>query len=290
MNHGTNDEMIYHFTSLSTAIEHILYNGTLRLSPFTGTNDPKENKDWIPTLALTGDIRHLQIEEIKSIFNEKKAGASLICFSEDRVPPPLSSLGMNAHMAPFRDKYYKGYYRPRMWAQYADNHKGFCLGFNKERLIREARRLFEPSGRIIEGSVSYSEYNSEQYSAFTLDLKAFQLDREKYIQQHQEKYLKYLFFEKAIDWKDESEFRVLYLPNVPKEQKSPHYIDIEGCIETIIVGYEFPEVYIPSLLSLKKYKYPNAKLNQLKYHNGQPVLTSLLRNNGFPDVKATALL
>lgn len=273
MRHITNKEVIYHYTSLSTALEYILFNGTLRLSPLIETNDPKETKEWIPTLDLSGKFQRFSMEEIKSEFNSIKNEAKIICFSEDRTPPQTSKYEIDVHLVPVRKNYYKGYYRPRMWAQYADNHKGLCLGFNKKSLINKIRKQFESSGMIVADSVSYSDHISEHYSAITLDLEKFQLCGKSFIKQHYERYMKTIFFEKSIDWKDESEYRVLYLPIDSDKQKVSYLIDIKDCIETIIVGNDFPEVYKPSLICLKKEKYPNVALEQLKYYNGKPLLT-----------------
>lgn len=38
---------LYHYTDAKTAIEFILKNRTLKFGPYTGTNDPKERKNWL---------------------------------------------------------------------------------------------------------------------------------------------------------------------------------------------------------------------------------------------------
>lgn len=272
MDSKVDDEVIYHFTTLSTALEKILYNGTLRLGQLMGTNDPNEFKDWIPTIALTGDLRYLQPKEIEELFNGAKKRAQLICFSEDRDPPKRPESGLDFHMAPFKSKYYLGYYRPRMWAQYAENHKGLCLGFNKKKLLNKIKQHCSETGEIIAKSVEYGN-DYVQNNALTLDLGEIQSDYDKFIKEHQRKYLKELFFNKSIDWRDETEFRILYLPFDFKEQRDSTFIDIHDCIETIIVGINFPKVYIPSLINLKK-GYPNTTLKSLKYYNDKIYLDS----------------
>lgn len=269
------NEVIYHFTSLSTALEYMLYNGELRLSPFVNTNDPREIDDWAPTINMTGGIKQLSMEEIKESFNEAKNKAKVICFSEDRIPPQPKAYGVDMHMAPFREKYYKGYYRPRMWAQYTENHKGVCLGINKRKLVDKIQGLLGQTGDVIAKSVNYSDYSPELLSALTVDIGEYELDKEKFIKAQREKYLDYLFFEKSIDWKDEAEFRILYIPHKFSGKEDYLFVDIKDCIETIIIGIYFPEVYIPSLIQLKKEKYPKVRIERLENYNGRPLLKLL---------------
>jgi hypothetical protein len=40
------DQFVSHYTKATTAIEHILKSGRIRLSPFVETNDPREFKCW----------------------------------------------------------------------------------------------------------------------------------------------------------------------------------------------------------------------------------------------------
>ncbi|MBF4337287.1 hypothetical protein [Vibrio anguillarum] len=40
----SSEDALFHFTRKETALEHILFNRTLRMGEFSGTNDPQEYK------------------------------------------------------------------------------------------------------------------------------------------------------------------------------------------------------------------------------------------------------
>jgi hypothetical protein len=43
---GEPGELLYHYTTLMSAVIHILPTRRMRLSPFTRMRDPREAKDW----------------------------------------------------------------------------------------------------------------------------------------------------------------------------------------------------------------------------------------------------
>lgn len=47
--------LVYHFTSLSTALEKILKEGSLRLGPLRETNDPRESHNSPRVISWIGD-------------------------------------------------------------------------------------------------------------------------------------------------------------------------------------------------------------------------------------------
>ena len=52
-------ELLFHYTQHDIALKHILPEGTLRLGPFSQTNDPREAKTWqFSTLSNNHPIRH----------------------------------------------------------------------------------------------------------------------------------------------------------------------------------------------------------------------------------------
>ena len=44
-------EWLYHYTTLETALVHVLPRHRLRLSPFSRMRDPREYKQWFPGAA-----------------------------------------------------------------------------------------------------------------------------------------------------------------------------------------------------------------------------------------------
>ena len=126
-----NDKYLYHYTSLNRAFEHILHEGKLLLASLKLTNDPRESKDWNWTFRNISheiDIAIPSVEELVTVSSEInlkiKRDCKLCCFSIDDKTKNLYSG--------------RGWGHPRMWAQYADKHKGVCLVFDKDKLIETA--------------------------------------------------------------------------------------------------------------------------------------------------------
>jgi hypothetical protein len=120
---GDPGSRLYHYTSREGAFEHILQTQTLRIAPFIHMNDPREAMDWKITMARFSGYPQSQVDADGAEFNAAlKRRSKVVCFSEDDLaaaaPPDLA----------------RGWAHPRMWAQYAGNHTGACLIFDKEAL------------------------------------------------------------------------------------------------------------------------------------------------------------
>ena len=53
--------------------------------------------------------------------------------------------------------FYRGYTHPRMWAQYASNHTGVCLVFDKELIKISINHDFRNMGQLFEDSIVYKD-------------------------------------------------------------------------------------------------------------------------------------
>jgi hypothetical protein len=127
-------QYVCHYTKLETALEHILPEKRLKLSPLGKTNDPRESKPWnllLPfTIGIQGEERKKQgalvtraLDEIRRVMKEDW---KVLYFTMDHsytdefdIPRTYTILG---------------YDRPRMWAQYAENHRGVCIQFDGDKL------------------------------------------------------------------------------------------------------------------------------------------------------------
>jgi hypothetical protein len=47
------------------------------------------------------------------------------------------------------------YGRPRMWSQYGDKFKGFCVIFDRARLHQAIKSALDPTDLVIDGSIGY---------------------------------------------------------------------------------------------------------------------------------------
>src|SRR4051794_29020534 len=118
---------LFHYTKRETALEHILPTGRLRFGTLPRTNDPREAVPTLFTVAgFVGDDDELTKRDPFDLIAEAGAllrdSVHLLCLTEDKPSDVTYS------------RYGNGPRRARMWAQYADNHKGVCLCFDGDRL------------------------------------------------------------------------------------------------------------------------------------------------------------
>jgi DUF2971 family protein len=135
--------ILYHYTTLATALEHIIPGRTLRLGPFSSMRDPRESHDWSVTgggyepAAYTDQDKledvHRWVEFNRGI-NELKSHVKVLSLTHDDPGERDAT------------EFGRGFAHPRLWEQYADDHRGVCLCFDSEKLIdRLTARLPTPA-------------------------------------------------------------------------------------------------------------------------------------------------
>ncbi len=110
---------------------------TIRMGPLINMNDPRETEPWL--LGWNFEDQQLFTElandaskrdALSRDINERlKKGCNLLCLTEDR---PLEG----------QVDIVQGFAHDRMWAQYADNHTGICIFFDKEKLTARMKEHF----------------------------------------------------------------------------------------------------------------------------------------------------
>jgi hypothetical protein len=235
---------VYHYTKASTALEFILDSMTLRLSTLPDTNDPTEGHEW--GFVLVGnDPAGSALDTFKSVAEAMRVGHKLVCFSRD-VP------GMEQaedYFTPSDAIATRGYARDRMWAQYADGHRGVCLFFDREILEENFKTALSSKGFLRAAPVTYTNWSEELYKAREIVLKDMEhIGSKEYLRQHREKYADELYFLKRTDWASEWEYRLLLLANDPSV---PHeFIPIRRALAGICVGHRFSAGYRPSIAAV----------------------------------------
>jgi hypothetical protein len=217
-----------------TALDHVLPECRLRLSPFESTNDPKETKSWHFSL-WSSRYRNEDHETGRKIGVELSAtlkqNTTLACFCTDNAP--LSG----DHT---RDILNRGYCKPRMWAQYADNHRGVCLVFRKDALVQKIAEQSK-GALMLARKVSYRNRKLIQPispHAYMIDWDVFDaLGPAMYARHHVAQYHVPLFFEKLQDWRDECEWRVVVLGPEP----GPLYVNFGQALVGVIHGDNIDE-------------------------------------------------
>ena len=234
---------VAHYTHYDTALDHILKNRSLRLGPLFATNDPRETTNW--SFAITVEAKERPTSEGlvygNTDFNRIiRSGCRVLCVSEDHD---------NAFK---RDIHNRAYGKPRMWAQYAQNHAGVCLIFEKTDLEKEIESACQGGEQILKGRVEYgdffepspSTYSFRYWEAFHLSTK--EIDErgiEAALQSHRDHYSDVFFFQKNKDWENESEFRWI----VRGDTNDPIFINIKSSLRAILVGSFFPEERLEEL-------------------------------------------
>lgn len=123
------------------------------------------------------------------------------------------------------------------WAHYSDSHKGFCVGFDEEKL----RHFVKSKESLDLDSVEYME----QYPI----INVYKMTMDKRITK--------LFWTKSIDWKYEDEYRIIWYDGANKTLE----ID-SGIIGKVILGCQIRENGKDEIISILKGLSGNISLFQ----------------------------
>lgn len=237
--------ILSHYTKLEKALE-ILRSGklVLRCNSFRFMNDPRECKAWRfnTTKNTKNDILCIENE----FANKVKKNISAISFAMDHP---------NVYYKPdLRADYYYGYYRPRMWAQYAERHQGVCLVFDKEKLLKCFENSLSAKGDLYYGEVDYFDGDSipqhlsgeiqDDVTNLLVQKNFDELENLIFSREHMRAY----FFRKHGDWRDEAEYRILFKrKNLDQEEFK---IDCRNALHDVIIGYACPNFDYPKEYNL----------------------------------------
>ena len=228
-------EFIFHYTKLSTFLEHILPTQKLRFSKFKGSRDPYE---YIPRgyyVLSTPDeeikANHLEVYEKFQESLRCSENSFFLSFCMPTLLPSKSKF--------LSDITYSGYDKPRMWDQYGDGNQGICLGFDKEKLLNSFSELQDRNKE----NNDYSFFNNDvTYKTFKNSFfpKTFVSDISELLHMNQDGWDRFfkdtddLFFRKDYDYKDENEYRLLVKTNT---NNAPDlYLDIHESLSHIVFG------------------------------------------------------
>jgi len=252
-------QYIYHYTSAEIAISKVIGEGKLKFGSYVNTNDPKETKDWV-FIAGTNEGRDLlkyTPEYLAATMNPRiKETTNVLCFTSDQK---LS--GNLIHDMPKR-----GFCMPRMWAQYADKHRGVCLLFDFKILSDVIHELLKNRTYFCD----YVTYRDRDIAEIQMD-QAFivnvdyleRLGADEYAYSHSQKFTKRMFFEKASDWRDENEFRWVVF-NCDGE----FLVDYKEALKGVVFGADCSEDDISKIANASKGK--SMEFQRLKWRNCAP--------------------
>ncbi len=226
----------YHYTTWDVASGAVLPCGQLRLSPFYSMKDPLEAEDPVVGAGVThapGDdeaIRQSGVahDEAQALIRRVRRNSKLLSLGMDApwaqdLPEPERRFGM-------------GWARASMWQHYAEDHRGVCLIFNREKLTcTVGAQLTERHPDSRSGAVRYSQTGlaAEYHRTLLLDGTT---DGAEQGRQHLRRYAREYFFVKLIDWEHEHEFRFVQV----SEEDGYSFVDCRAALLGMMLGHRFP--------------------------------------------------
>lgn len=193
-----NDDIIYHYTKASTAIDFILYNNKLRFNGARKSNDPIESRKAKRGTVYYGsevdkhrsEQHYLDVNELHVFVDDMEKQFNQICFCQNRMGEDFASKNYISSFEGHEELF--GFTKLRMWDQYADKYSGVCIAFSKEKILSLNRKQFE----IIEDDVKYLTFQ-ELLSKKIGDIQGNHLENvgiEKYKKQLEKLLIESFFF------------------------------------------------------------------------------------------------
>lgn len=249
------NQFLFHYTKYSSALE-ILLGEQMRLGSLVNMNDPLEfeNHHGEP-ITFHGnppnELLSSWILDKENAVTEKETVVRLASFSIDQ-----KSSGK------YDNFLFKGWARSRMWAQYADNHKGVCLVFDKINLINNFKKAFNYDYcETFCKEVKYTNNLTPLKNALSSNPPCKSLITFDKID---------FLFQKCEDFRDEQEFRFLLINKKLNDTKEIVSFSIADSLCGVITGAKFPNENILTLKKAIKCSNPNIKLFPLWWDYGMP--------------------
>jgi hypothetical protein len=222
-----NSTIVAHYTKKDTFLEYIFPTLKLKLGRLSKTNDPRETKEWsFPSIEVetTEDANALRLQANQHLNALLRDRSYVACGTRNR------------------DGKLDSYLRPRMWAQYGDNHRGVCLLINAEALNSELKGQVTDGDEFYSTPVGYSD--SFPFDApVKLNAKPIQEGVEEFLENDNHK--RYFLLHKHPDWEHETEHRWIIIAQDNK--MDARFASLDNALLGIVVGVDWPEVYTPLL-------------------------------------------
>ncbi len=229
---------VYHYTRWERLLD-IMQTG-LRLGPLAQMNDPRESKDWFLPFQVSGlhfprEGEMAAEEEVRNYKRKLRVAA----FCLDRPSGNMFNQGRH------------GYARPRMWAQYTDNHRGVCIILDRAGLDRAIRQRYPTvNASWVRGKrVRYVKTPQEDILSTGDVFLNSPDDAAESVRGHLDRHAGQLFFTKHIDWRDEYEYRWVYYDADQSQTgedglKAP-FVDIKTQVVAIVLGADYSDAHLP---------------------------------------------
>src|SRR6266487_7145354 len=197
----------------------------MKMNPLAKMRDPRESKELNPvgsgptTLEGTKKFAPLHAKS-----RQAKEQVKVLSLTRDDLRDG------DAESAIFG----RGFAHPRLWEQYADNHRGICLCFDREKLIRMvSEEVVRRGERLFHGPVVYRD-GPIKAEAYTFPMSDFEAgySNAKIIDRLITRNMDELFFTKVEDWKTEFEYRFV----VPTAGMKPLLVYVRDALRSVMLG------------------------------------------------------
>jgi hypothetical protein len=253
---------LHHYTTDRALLGEILPHRALRFSPLAWTNDPRENREWLVSLAIDPAVTLRQgefIDIVRQAAERIRATTKVLCLTRDDPDFRYMHTG-------------KGYGHSPMWAHYAGAHRGVCLIFDWPALADTLSAQLGGRGSWWSGEVEYDDMSFAAGRASELrysDIQSSGLGA--VVDAHIDQHIQGLFFTKVRDWSHEWEYRWILRDG----SLAPAFVDVTGALVGIVLGERFPDPSIPLLRELVEPFDHDIQLARCVWRNGLPTVVPL---------------
>ncbi len=218
-----------HYSTADTVFTHILPSGELLMNPYKRMRDPVENQDL--SIFVTVEQSETAGYGLAGIAKGRALSKPL---NRIRRAGRITSLVRDAPEAEGGGTFGCCWARPRVWEQYADEHRGACLVFDRERFETAVNALPADGGVHFYEDVDYTPSGIADWKPENpQDLEP------KTVTEFMFEHIIKLFFTKTDDWSSEHEYRVLFFPPEPTHDKC--FLPYEDALEAIVLGAHYPD-------------------------------------------------
>ena len=265
---ASHDWPLFHYTSASTALDHVLAEARLRLNTPRRTNDPFESEPLLVTMPEDEPVADnsrlgITVQTFHGISDLLRDRARLGCLTA-ADPNKWTSL----------DGFGDGWMRSRMWAQYADNHAGVCLAFDSQRLRESAEAMSQARGlALYQDRVTYRHGPAEGVQIpLSRVRRAAAADKMPcLIDDIFPTVVDRIYFNKAWDWNTESEHRIIAYGDVEEFE----YVDIRRALTGIFLGPRFPPTRTEDVIARCRNLAGAQRIFLVVWRNGSPTARPL---------------
>jgi hypothetical protein len=238
--------LLAHYTRADTAFDRILPSGMLRMNPYSRMRDPFEYKE--PMILSAGSIGSDHDTDNRIWFLMQNA------VSRSKDPYCLLSLTQGIGSAAYgREEVFRcPWARARMWEQYAENHAGVCLVFDRQELVEAITHNLASEGSYRHGPVHYTLAGFGTAAGASVSLSDFSPDSvQDDVAIHVQRHHRDFFFLKTLDWATEYEYRFVWRPADEYRGEPPiHHVSYGDALRWVVVGEKFPNWQLPAAREL----------------------------------------